>query len=69
VELAMIVFKSCLDEPHGIGSAEMRNRSLALAHMCRSSLGSSWGFETKQLEGDDSRLVEQSIKPTPERDR
>ena len=31
--------------------------SLALAHSCRESLGRSWGYEVKQLEGDYQQLA------------
>ena len=57
VEQAMIAFKKCLDDPSCSGSNDMYNLSLALAHTCRVSLGTSWGFEAKQLEGDYQRMI------------
>ena len=54
VEDAMIIFKSCLDDEKQCNEldADLPGLSLALAHSCRESLGRSWGYEVKQLEGD-----------------
>jgi hypothetical protein len=58
VERAMIAFKGCLDNNNCVGTGEMLNLSLALAHTCRISIGSSWGFKAKQLEGTYQTLIE-----------
>lgn len=58
VERAMIAFKRCLDDNNCAGTGEMRDLSLALAHTCRISIGSSWGFKAKQLEGTYQKLIE-----------
>jgi hypothetical protein len=54
VERAMIIFKSCLDDEKQCNElgANLPGLSLALAHSCRESLGRSWGYKVKQLEGD-----------------
>jgi hypothetical protein len=54
VERAMIIFKSCLDDEKQCNElgANLSGLSLALAHSCRESLGRSWGYKVKQLEGD-----------------
>ena len=54
VEHAMIIFKSCLDDEKQCKElgANLPGLSLALAHSCRESLGRSWGYKVKQLEGD-----------------
>jgi hypothetical protein len=57
VENAMIAFKTCLDDPSCIGSNDMRNLSLGLAHTCRVSLGATWGFHAAQLDGDYQKLI------------
>jgi hypothetical protein len=59
VELAMIIFKSCLDDQEGCKAAggTLLNLSLALAHTCRQSLGDSWGYAAKQLEGDYQKIA------------
>jgi hypothetical protein len=61
VELAMMAFKKCLDDKECVGSSQMKNLSLALADTCRISLGSSWGFKAKQLEGDYSKLIREYL--------
>jgi len=67
VERAMIAFKRWLDNPGCVGSSEMYNLSLALAHTCRTSLGSTWGFDVPQLRGDYQDLIEKySGPPSPE---
>jgi hypothetical protein len=58
VERAMIAFKACLDDKTCVGTGEMLDLSLALAHTCRISIGSSWGFKAKQLEGTYQTLIE-----------
>ena len=55
VEMAMIIFKSCLDNRGDEGT--LRDLSLALAHTCRRSLGESWGYTVQQLAGDYQRLA------------
>jgi hypothetical protein len=59
VERAMIIFKSCLDDEKQCNEldADLPGLSLALAHSCRESLGRSWGYEVKQLEGDYQQLA------------
>lgn len=57
VERAMIAFNSCLENKDCVGKSEMQDLSLALAHTCRQSLGSSWGFEASQLRGDYQDLI------------
>jgi hypothetical protein len=59
VEDAMIIFKSCLDDEKQCNEldADLPGLSLALAHSCRESLGRSWGYEVKQLEGDYQQLA------------
>ena len=54
VELAMIIFKSYLDDEHGCRMAhgDPLDLSLALAHTCRQSLGDTWGYSFKQLKGE-----------------
>jgi hypothetical protein len=54
VELAMIIFKSCLDDLDGCkrNGGNLHDLSLALAHACRESLGKSWGYDLPQLRGD-----------------
>jgi hypothetical protein len=61
VERAMIAFKECLDD----ASCEKRNYALALAHTCRVSLGTSWGFDYKELEGKYQNLIRS--KPNSEK--
>ncbi len=50
----MIIFNSCLDDEKQCNElgANLPGLSLALAHSCRESLGRSWGYKVKQLEGD-----------------
>jgi hypothetical protein len=78
VEDAMVIFKSCLDDEKQCNEldANLPGLSLALAHSCRESLGRSWGYEVKQLEGDyqqlafayQARLLAKSADPkTPSR--
>jgi hypothetical protein len=63
VERAMIAFKNCLDDSNcARNDVILGNLSLALAHTCRSSLGSSWGFEAEQLRGDYQKLIEDMEK-------
>jgi len=59
VEHAMIIFKSCLDDEKQCNElgANVYDLSLALAHSCRESLGRSWGYEVKQLDGDYQELA------------
>lgn len=59
VEDAMVIFKSCLDDEKRCNEldADLPGLSLALAHSCRESLGRSWGYEVKQLEGDYQQLA------------
>jgi hypothetical protein len=59
VEDAMLVFKSCLDDEKRCNEldADLPGLSLALAHSCRESLGRSWGYVVKQLEGDYQQLA------------
>jgi len=59
VEHAMIIFKSCLDDEKQCNElgANLYDLSLALAHSCRESLGRSWGYEVKQLDGDYHELA------------
>jgi hypothetical protein len=61
-EQAMIAFKMCLDDPGCVGSNEMKNLSLGLAHTLRVSLGSSWGFKAAQLSGDYQDLIQKYLK-------
>jgi hypothetical protein len=73
VEDAMVIFKSCLDDEKQCNEldADLPGLSLALAHSCRESLGRSWGYAVKQLEGDyqqlalayQARLVAKSADP------
>jgi hypothetical protein len=54
VELAMIIFKSGMDDEQlceELGS-DLEILSLALAHSCRESLGRMWGHALKQLQGE-----------------
>jgi hypothetical protein len=53
----MIAFKICLDDKGCVGTDEMRDLSLGLAHTCRISLGSSWGFKARQLEGKYQKII------------
>lgn len=55
----MIIFKSCLDDEKQCKElgANLYDLSLALAPSCRESLGRSWGYEVKQLEGDYQELA------------
>ncbi len=59
VEDAMVIFKSCLDDEKRCDElgGDLLGLSLALAHTCRESLGRSWGYEVKQLEGDYQQLA------------
>jgi hypothetical protein len=59
VEHAMVIFKSCLDDEKQCNElgANLYDLSLALAHSCRESLGRSWGYEVKQLDGDYQELA------------
>jgi hypothetical protein len=57
VERAMIAFKKQLELENDGGSKELRVLSLALAHTCRVSLGSSWGFKAAQLDGTYQELL------------
>jgi hypothetical protein len=59
VEHAMIIFKSCLDDEKQCNElgANLYDLSLALAHSCKESLGRSWGYEVKQLDGDYQELA------------
>lgn len=57
VEQAMVAFKRCLDDQNCIGSKDMQNLSLGLAHTCRVSLGATWGFHAAQLDGDYQKLI------------
>jgi hypothetical protein len=54
VEMAMIIFKTCLDDLDRCekDGGNLRDLSLALAHACRESLGKSWGYDLPQLRGD-----------------
>jgi hypothetical protein len=54
VELAMIIFKSCMDDEEKCqaNGGSLVDLSLALAHTCRESLGVSWGYDLPQLRGD-----------------
>lgn len=59
VERAMILFKSCMDDEKrctDLGT-NLNELSLALAHTCRASLGRSWGYDLKQLEGDYQKIA------------
>jgi len=56
VERAMIAFKSCLDNTD-CPNDTMLSLSLALAHTCRISLGTSWGFSDAQLQGDYQQMI------------
>jgi hypothetical protein len=56
VQRAMIAFNSCLQDQSCVGSMEMTDLSLAVAHTCRGSLASSWGLEISQLQGDYQKL-------------
>lgn len=58
VEMAMIAFKKQLDA--NADSATLQNFSLALAHTCRVSLGTSWGVKAKQLRGDYQKIIIES---------
>jgi hypothetical protein len=59
VEDAMVLFKSCLDDERLCNElgASLPDLSLALAHSCRESLGRSWGYALKQLEGDYQQIA------------
>ena len=59
VEDAIVIFKSCLDDEKQCNEldADLPGLSLALAHSCRESLGRSWGYEVKQLEGAYQQLA------------
>jgi hypothetical protein len=59
VEDAMVLFKSCLDNERLCNElgASLPDLSLALAHSCRESLGRSWGYALKQLEGDYQQIA------------
>ena len=59
VELAMIIFRSCLDDEQKCtkNGANLRDLSLALAHACRESLGESWGYELPQLKGEYQKMA------------
>ena len=62
VEQAMIAFNACLDD----SSCDKANYALALAHTCRTSLGSSWGFSDAQLRGDYQKMIsDKSITSKP----
>jgi hypothetical protein len=54
VELAMILFNSCLNDEAMCKKqgADLQRLSLALAHTSRQSLGESWGYKIEQLRGD-----------------
>lgn len=54
VELAMIIFKSCMDDKDRCEKlkGDLMEFSLALAHACRRSLGQSWGQDVKLLHGE-----------------
>jgi hypothetical protein len=60
VEEAMIAFNRCLEDQSCVGSKRMRDLSLGLAHTCRTSLGTSWGFEAAQLSGDYQKLIREN---------
>jgi hypothetical protein len=62
VEQAMVAFKECL----GDAACNKRKYALALAHTCRVSLGTSWGFDDKELEGKYQNLIRS--KPSSEKD-
>jgi hypothetical protein len=53
VELAMIIFKSGMDDEQLCEELDsnLEDLSLALAHSCRESLGRTWGYALEQLEG------------------
>ena len=59
VELAMIIFKSYLDDEQRChdSDSDLASLSLALANTCRKSLGQSWGVKIRQLEGDYQKLA------------
>jgi hypothetical protein len=57
VERAMIAFEMELSRKPGPDAGTLQNLSLALAHTCRVSLGSSWGFHAEQLRGDYQNLI------------
>ncbi len=57
VEQAMMAFKGCLDDSNCVISSMMQEYSLALAHTCRVSLGTSWGFSDAQLRGDYQKMI------------
>lgn len=57
VERAMIAFERELSREGGPKPGALENLSLALAHTCRVSLGSSWGFHAEQLRGDYQNLI------------
>jgi hypothetical protein len=61
VEQAMIAFNMCLDDTKCVGSGELMDLSLGLAHTCRISLGKSWGFKADQLSGDYQKRVEEYL--------
>jgi hypothetical protein len=62
VEEAMIAFKTCLDNEKCRSSNVMKDLSLGLAHTCRVSLGSSWGFHAAQLSGDYQKLIREYLE-------
>jgi len=55
VERAMIVFGQQLEAR--ANATTLRNLSLALAHTCRTSLATSWGFSADQLRGDYQEMI------------
>lgn len=67
VEQAMIVFHACLDDKQCLNACPgaekcdyskqtLENLSLGLAHTCRRSLGTDWGMDIKQLNGDYQKI-------------
>lgn len=66
VEEAMVAFGNCLMDQKRLGSDDMLNLSLGLAHTCRVSLGATWGFHAAQLDGKFQKLIRvYSEKPEP----
>ena len=60
VEKAMIAFRTCIeDKKCSDNPKQLRDLSLALAHTCRVSLGSSWGYDVEQLHGDYQKLIQE----------
>jgi hypothetical protein len=57
VEQAMMAFKGCMDDSNCVISDMLQDYSLALAHTCRASLGTSWGFSDAQLRGDYQHII------------